>query len=253
MFDIGMHIGQDSKNYLREGFKVIAVEANPLLAQQNTQKFRSYIDDGSLTILNVGIADKEGVLPFYINKKTSEWSSFDLQLGSRNNTPYEVVNVPCVTTASLFAQYGTPYYLKVDIEGLDYLCINDLPPVSAKENVRYVSCEASEVSLLDTLAQKGYTRFKLIHQALNFTPVDLKLEKNPLFPKFLFLYIIFRLRFRKFIPSRYPYSSSGPIPENTKGPWLSYEEVRKQYTDFYQGEKNIPLNDRSWFDFHATY
>ena len=253
VFDIGMHIGQDSINYLLEGFRVLAVEANPLLAQQNSTKFKKYIDDGSLTILNVGISDKEGILPFYINKKTSEWSSFDFQLGSRNNTPYETKEIPCVTTASLFKKYGVPYYLKVDIEGYDFYCINDLPEVKGGNSVKYVSCEASEVSLLDTLHAKGYTKFKLIHQGFNFRPINMNLEKNPLFPVYLKIYTGLRLKFRNIIKSRYPYSSSGPIPENTKGEWITYEKARQLFVDFYQGEKLTPINDKSWFDFQATY
>ena len=253
VFDIGMHIGQDSINYLQEGFKVIAVEANPLLAEQNTNKFHKYIESGALAILNVGISDKEGNLPFYINKRTSEWSSFNFELGSRNNTPYEVKNIPCVTTESLFGKYGIPYYLKVDIEGYDYLCINGLPKVSSGKGVKYVSCEATEVALIDTLFKKGYTKFKLIHQGYNFRPINLKLERNPLFPKFLFLYTGLRLKFRGIIPTKYPYSSSGPIPEKTKGEWLTYEKARKLFVDFYQGEQLTPINDKSWFDFHATY
>ncbi len=253
VFDIGMHIGQDSINYLREGFKVLAIEANPLLAQQNSIKFKKYIDEGSLTILNVGISDKEGILPFYINKRTSEWSSFDFQLGSRNNTPYETKEIPCVTTASLFKKYGVPYYLKVDIEGYDYLCINDLPEVKTGNGVKYVSCEATEVSLIDTMHAKGYTKFKLIHQGFNFRPINLGLEKNPLFPVFLFWYTGFRLKFRNLINARYPYSSSGPLPENTKGEWMPFEKARQLFVDFYQGDKLKPLNDKSWFDFQATY
>lgn len=250
VFDIGMHIGQDSVNYLKEGCKVVAVEANPVLTERNAEKFKKYIDDGSLIILNVGISDKEGVLPFYVNKKTSEWSSFDLGLGSRNNTPYEVKNIPCVTTASLFEKYGMPYFMKVDIEGLDYLCINDLPNVSAPENVKYVSCEASQISLLDTLHQKGYTKFKLIHQGYNFNPINMKLEQNPLFTKFLSVYIGIRLRLRNVVQSRYPYSSSGPMPENSKGAWLSYETTRQLYLDF---EKIAAQAHKSWFDFQATF
>ncbi len=252
VFDIGMHIGQDTVNYLREGFKVIAIEANPLLVEQNTRKFKKHIEDGSLTILNVGISDKEGVLPFYINKKTSEWSSFDFQLGSRNNTPYEVKNIPCVTTSSLFQKYGTPYYLKVDIEGFDYLCINDLPEVKSPQNVKYVSCEATDVSLIDTLHQKGYTKFKLIHQGLWFMPINLNLERNPLFPKFLHIYSGVRIRLLNVFPTRYPYSSSGPIPEKTKGEWLTYENARKLFMDFYHSGPG-PINEKSWFDFHATF
>lgn len=253
VFDIGMHIGQDTVNYLKEGFRVVAVEANPLLAAQNSEKFKKYIDDGSLIILNVGISEKEGILPFYINKKTSEWSSFSFDLGTRNNTPYEVKNIPCVTTASLFEKYGFPHYLKVDIEGYDYLCINDLPVVNPPNCVKYVSCEATEVSLIDTLHQKGYTKFKLLHQGFNFRPINLNLERNPLFPKFLFIYTGLRLKLRNLITSKYPYSSSGPIPEKTAGEWISYDEARKLFVEFYQGDKLTPLNNKSWFDFHATY
>ena len=253
VFDIGMHIGQDSINYLREGFKVLAVEANPLLAQQNSVKFKKYIDDGSLTILNVGISDKEGILPFYINKRTSEWSSFDFSLGSRNGTPYEKKDIPCVTTASLFKKYGVPYYLKVDIEGYDFYCINDLPEVKGGGAVKYVSCEATEVSLLDTMYKKGYTKFKLIHQGFNFRPINLSLEKNPLFYLYLKVYTGLRVKLRNVLTARYPYSSSGPMPENTKGEWMPYAQARQLFVDFYQGDKLTPLNDKSWFDFHATY
>ena len=31
IFDIGMHIGQDTEFYLKKGFCVVAVEANPKL------------------------------------------------------------------------------------------------------------------------------------------------------------------------------------------------------------------------------
>jgi FkbM family methyltransferase len=250
VFDIGMHIGQDTINYLKEGFKVIAIEANPILTERNAHRFKKHINDGSLIMLNVGISDKEGVLPFYINKRTSEWSSFDFNIGSRNNTPYEVKNIPCVTTASLFEKYGMPYYLKIDIEGLDYLCVNDLPNTDGPQNVKYVSCEATNVSLIETLYKKGYTKFKLIHQSYNFNPINLKLERNPLFTKFLFLYTGIRLKIRRFIRLRYPYSSSGPIPEKTKGEWLSYEKTRQLYLDF---EKISAQANKSWFDFHATY
>jgi len=100
---------------------------------------------------------------------------------------------------------------------------------------------------------KGYTKFKLIHQGFNFTPINLSLEKNPFFPVFLFWYTGFRLKFRNLLNSRYPYSSSGPLPENTKGEWMPYEQARQLFVDFYQGDKLTPLNSKSWFDFQATY
>lgn len=40
IFDIGMHIGQDTRHYLNKGFNVLAIEANPELVQQNKLKFK---------------------------------------------------------------------------------------------------------------------------------------------------------------------------------------------------------------------
>ena len=43
IFDIGMHVGQDTEFYLKKGFNVVAVEANPKLVKENTEKFKEYI------------------------------------------------------------------------------------------------------------------------------------------------------------------------------------------------------------------
>ncbi len=40
VFDIGMHTGQDTNYYLRSGYKVIAAEANPILAAENEKNFQ---------------------------------------------------------------------------------------------------------------------------------------------------------------------------------------------------------------------
>jgi len=109
IFDIGMHKGQDSRFYLKQGYKVIAVEANPILAKRNTEKFKDYIDSGQLIIENAGMADKKGILPFYINHSLSEWSSFNKEYGSRRGK-FEVVDVECITIHDLFEKYGIPYF-----------------------------------------------------------------------------------------------------------------------------------------------
>mgnify|MGYP000904973017 FL=1 len=39
IYDVGFHKGEDTRVYLREGFKVIAIEANPLLAEEGKKNF----------------------------------------------------------------------------------------------------------------------------------------------------------------------------------------------------------------------
>jgi FkbM family methyltransferase len=249
IFDIGMHTGQDTRHYLTSGYKVIAVEANPLLVEEAQQQFAKEINAGHLIILNVGISNQRGIMPFYINKRLSEWSSFDPELGMRNNSAYEIKNVECVTTKDLLRDHGVPYYLKVDIEGYDFHVINDLP--SEGPRPQYVSCEASEISLMDTLYQKGYRWFKLISQANNFHPLNIDQEAKPYFPKFLHIRNGIQLRLQKIMDFKHPYSSSGPFGENTKGKWLTYKDARETLMKFFQPEKGKPLNNISWFDIHA--
>lgn len=251
IFDIGMHTGEDSRYYLRQGYNVIAIEANPILVQQNRKKFKKEIEKGQLTILNVGIAAEKGTLPFYRNHRLSEWSSFDKASGTRNNTTYDVIDVECVTTKSLFDKYGIPHYMKVDIEGFDHFCLRDIPDQGNKP--KYVSCEAVYLDWLDILHGKGYTRFKLIHQGDNYDQIDLSLEQKWYFAKYQIVRNGLKLRLQKFIPFKYFYGSSGPFGEKTKGEWKSYDEVKKLYLAFYQFEKKTPLNPVSWFDFHATF
>ncbi|HEX7847393.1 MAG TPA: FkbM family methyltransferase [Chitinophagaceae bacterium] len=249
IYDIGMHTGEDTVHYLKKGFNVVAVEANPVLAEQNSKKFAKAIEEKRLTILNVGIAPQEGELIFYKNLRLTEWSSFDKVLGSRGGG-YEELQVQCVTTEKLFETYGIPFYLKVDIEGFDYLCINALG--YKNELPKYVSCEASELSLLDTLYAKGYRKFKFIGQSNDFAPPNIAAESNKLYERYLIVKSGIKMRIQKYIPFRHLYGSSGPFAEETKGDWMTHEEVAKLFNAFYfpQG-KLAPINKANWFDFHA--
>ena len=181
---------------------------------------------------------------------SSEWSSFDKAFGTRNNTKFEIINVPCIRTKTLFEKYGIPYYLKVDIEGNDFLSLNDIPDSGKKP--QYVSCEANEVEWLDILNRKGYKRFKLINQANNFNPLNTKREKNNYYVMCRKIKHAINHKLRNIITSKYPGGSSGPFGENTKGSWKTYEEVRQTYLDYYQGNLKTPVNDITWLDFHAA-
>jgi FkbM family methyltransferase len=250
IFDIGMHKGEDTSYYLRQGFNVLAVEANPVLANYCRQKFSEAINNGRLTILNCGVAADPGILPFYINNYTSEWSSFDKTIGTRNSPDSTTIDVTCVTTQHLFEQHGIPYYLKVDIEGNDFLCLADIPDTDLKPT--YVSCEAVDIEWLAILKNKGYQKFKLINQADGFKPMNIKREKVWYYPTYRKVRNGVSQRMRKVIKFRHQASSSGPFGENSKGKWKSYEEIRNVYLEYYQGDLKTPVNKVSWWDFHAA-
>lgn len=199
--------------------------------------------------MNIGIADKETTLPFYRNHRLSVWSSFDKVQGTRNNTPYDVIDVHCTTTRALFEEYGVPYYLKVDIEGYDYYCLNDLPTQAPQPN--FVSCEANDIEYLTTLKNKGYSKFKIINQADHFKPLDLSKEHNWIFGKYLFVSTGIWMRLDKFIPSTYLHGSSGPFAEKSFGAWKDYDQAYKEFSSLINNKNYRKYNTTSWFDFHA--
>jgi hypothetical protein len=62
IYDVGMNNGNDTAYYLHCGFKVLAIEANPVLCSQATVRFEQEIEQGQLQILNIGIAPTSGNL-----------------------------------------------------------------------------------------------------------------------------------------------------------------------------------------------
>lgn len=117
---------------------------------------------------------------------------------------------------------------------------------------KYISCEASTIECLQVLHQKGYTKFKIISQLNNFKALNLQTEANKFFPMYQTIKNGIKLRMQKFITLKHPYGSAGPFAEKTDGKWLSFEEAKNKYEAFHQHALNKPLNNLSWFDFHAT-
>lgn len=54
IFDVGMHPGQDTDDYLAKGYRAIAFEANPGLARECHLRFEHAARDGRLTIIEGG-------------------------------------------------------------------------------------------------------------------------------------------------------------------------------------------------------
>jgi FkbM family methyltransferase len=158
VFDIGFNNGDDTDHYLARGFGVVAVEANPALAEAGRRRFADAIAAGRLRLLNVGVAQEAGHADFYVNQTHDVWSSFLPEWGQRGGK-FSVISVPTTTLSALLREFGTPYYLKVDVEGYDWICLKDLTTTP-----RYVSVEADRLEYLALLWSKGYRQFKVVNQ-----------------------------------------------------------------------------------------
>ena len=79
IIDVGMHDGTDTAFYLAKGFKVVAVEANPVLVEAARTRFAPEIAAGRLTIVGAAIAEQKGTMSLAVSDDPDHaiWSTLD--------------------------------------------------------------------------------------------------------------------------------------------------------------------------------
>lgn len=265
IIDVGMHDGTDTSYYLAKGFNVVAIEANPNLVAAARQQFAQELGQGRLNIIGAAITDSAGTTSMAISDEMTIWSSIDPAFINRNQgVDYRYVDVPTIPFASVLAEHGVPYFLKVDIEGMDMLPIRALREVS--DRPRYVSLESNVTSneapfdrVFDELAELwslGYRRFKYVNQRH--------------LPK---LRVPFPPREGRYVDAHFTGHSSGPFGRETPGRWLAIEQalVHAQLLRLAQNiggyggrwshsragsayiriRRELLRRDHSWYDLHA--
>jgi len=245
VFDIGMFDGADTRYYLEEGYRVVAVEANPRLVENAAKKFHGYISSGQLFIVNRIIGSDNNKKTLYVSGDDLGSSSIlEDRVAGRN--PAGSYDVEGITIQELIKNHGIPYFLKVDIEGADHLCVqglsNDIRP-------EFLSFEAGSNAeeLVAHAHAIGYSQFKVINQC-NF--LTLGRERR--------LYDRVILRMIRMLGYAEPKEvrragrffrlghSSGPAPWCSDGSWVSKNELISQW------RRLCASGDTSyWYDIHA--
>jgi FkbM family methyltransferase len=157
-FDCGTNNGDDTDYYLKKGYAVVAIEANPSLCSYAAQRFKSEILNGQLSIANVALADEVGTAEFFVHKLHSVLST--LETRSTTSGEWEAVRVATTPLSKLVSEFGQPELLKLDIEGLDLSVLREIRgsgffPLN-------ISIEAHKVEVLAELISMNYSRFKII-------------------------------------------------------------------------------------------
>jgi hypothetical protein len=258
------------------------VEANPRLAEAARARFAPEVAAGRLTVLDVAIAERESVQPFWISERRSRWSSLDRASAARAGA-HHAIDVPCLPLGALFARHGVPFYLKADIEGREPLCID---AIAATDAPAYVSVEAGPgaIDWLPRLHALGYTRFKCISQ---FAFVPMELPPGPAQRRWERLLGLARSRrlpvrvlrrlgarawidrelaaFRRHGEWTFPPGSSGSFGEDTPGRWLTLAEVervhaahharwrRREASPYWLPSTSDDDGQTFWADFHARH
>jgi FkbM family methyltransferase len=174
IYDIGLHRGEDTAFYLAKGFRVVAVEADPSLAELCRVRFADAIVDGRLRIVEGAISSAAAsTVTFYRHSGKSDWGTLREDWAERNlalegEGTIEAVDVATVELPALLEQTGVPYFMKIDIEGADDLCLRALRDID--DRPAYVSIESSKSDFaelrheLDLLVELGYSRFAAVQQ-----------------------------------------------------------------------------------------
>jgi FkbM family methyltransferase len=275
IYDIGLFDGADTAYYLFRGYRVVAVDANPQMIEMAKARFAEEVAGRRLTLVNAGISQASGEATFWVSDK-ADWSSFDRAIASREGTGHRPVPVPVVPFSELLAEYGVPYYLKIDIEGNDRICVDAL---KGDRLPQYISVESecvgdSEVlsderatAMLELLREIGYRRFKLVNQR-GWLPVRpagaarfcTRLITSAARGRFRAPGLS-RIAERFTDPARiasfgFPFSfgCTGPWGEDIPGGWMTFAQAKAAYLSerhsfFSRGQALYQF----WYDWHATY
>ncbi len=135
-----MYDGADTAYYLRQGFRVIAVEAIPTMIQNASARFSRQIAAASLVCENAAIS---------LDGRPVQLTLSGADLGSSSTLPSRValrqplgsITVPGITINQLFESYGLLYFVKIDIEGADRLCVLSL---SVDQHPNFLSFELGD-------------------------------------------------------------------------------------------------------------
>jgi FkbM family methyltransferase len=224
VFDLGMNDGSDAAFYLAKGFRVVGVEASATLCQQVSQKYRSQIECGRLVVENVAVVDREGPVEFFPNEK-SVWGTTRPDWVQRNerlsHASTASITVSGTTIGSLIDKHGTPYYVKIDIEGADLSALAGLR--GQAEMPAFISIESDKTSWaalekeFDLLEAFGYTRFKVVPQQWVSRQRPLKPAREGVYAEW-----------------RFHLGDSGMFGEEAPGHWLSRAEAIRRYRQIFR-------------------
>ena len=170
VFDLGAHRGADTSYYLARGFKVVAIEPNPQMAE----KLKELGPESRLLIECRALSASAGQIPLHLplDDRADCWattSGAQVDMLSKAGVRTRVLQVPTVTLQDLVDRHGTPYYIKCDIEGTDTVFLQLLAELNPKPAT--ISVELSQISVpamwaqLKALYRCGYRRFYIRDQA----------------------------------------------------------------------------------------
>lgn len=234
IFDIGLHHGLDANFYLKKGFRVVGLEANPAMCAKAASLNREFIEAGHLKIIERALYDTSGSpVFFYVNPDKDDWGSLFQRAAEQGVGSSVRIEASTITLSDLVIEHGVPYYAKCDIEGGDTIFARQLAELPEKPN--FVSLEATRAGDLEMLASCGYDRFQIVNQYLN----PHTRAPNP-------------AREGCYVDFQHSHHTSGLFGrELPEGNWRDYQTIARLFTQWYDIQQNYNSISVGWLDVHA--
>lgn len=175
VFDIGANDGTKSDVFLRLGARVVAVDPDEHNAERLRRRFLAHrLTPKPVTIVPKAVSDTAGTCAMWINAPGSaqntlsdKWVSVLQHDDERFGERFEFADrrdVQTVTLDGLMKEYGTPFFIKIDVEGFEPTVLRGLrrpvPFLSFEVNLPEFRPEGAEcITLLHGVHAGGRFNF----------------------------------------------------------------------------------------------
>jgi len=125
-FDVGAHFGEKCKQLINNNINTIMIEPQPKCIEELNQL---YSKNEIVKIIPMGLGSNIGQMELSINSKSPVTSTFaeHWKSGRFSNSKWDQkITVQITTLDELIKKFGSPNYIKIDVEGFEYEVLKGL-------------------------------------------------------------------------------------------------------------------------------
>lgn len=162
VFDLGANHGDFAVVFRRLQAHVICVEPNPPLAAKLRGRF------GAENVVEAAVGDQVGSATLYLGSDSNYSTIVPSWLGitkERDRLSTDTVTVPVTTLDTLIARFGTPAFVKIDVEANELAVLRGLSHAVNGLIFEYQCPRIDEVpAMVDHLDTLAIYRYAYLHQ-----------------------------------------------------------------------------------------